>query len=109
MAEMEALAAQKSLTAVQPSHTEPQRERRILLVEDQKNVQDMMMSMLERLGYEAFCCDDGLEALELVREEPEAFDLVITDHNMPKMTGLEMIQQISLSYPRHPIHPPFRL
>lgn len=78
------------------------REIRVLLVEDQQNVRDMMLSMIERLGYEVFSCEDGLEALELIREEPEAFDLVITDHNMPKMTGLEMVQQVYVDFPEIP-------
>lgn len=78
------------------------REMRVLLVEDQQNVRDMMLNMIERLGYEVFSCEDGLEALELIKEEPEAFDLVITDHNMPKMTGLEMIQKVYMEHPHIP-------
>lgn len=75
---------------------------RLLLVEDQKNVQDMMVSMLERMGYDVFVCNDGLEGLGLLRDEPETFDVVISDHNMPNMTGLEMIQQVSLFAPDLP-------
>ncbi len=74
----------------------------ILLVEDQGSVRDMMMNMLERLGYEAAACVSGLEALEVLRENPGAFDLVLTDHNMPKMTGLELVQQIHMDFPDLP-------
>jgi PAS domain S-box-containing protein len=74
----------------------------ILLVEDQENVRDMMMNMLQRLGYEVKACVTGLEALDLLRENPDHFDLVITDHNMPKMTGLELVQQVSYDLPEMP-------
>ena len=62
-------------TADLDSHTGAQ----ILLVEDQDNVREMMMGMLTRLGYEAEDCATGLEALDLLRENPGKFDLVITD------------------------------
>lgn len=69
---------------------------RILLVEDQENVRDMMMDMLERMGYETDYCVSGLEGLQIMRDSLDYYDLVITDHNMPKMTGLEMIQQVHM-------------
>ncbi len=74
----------------------------ILLVEDQKEVRDMMLNMLERLGFEVYTCETGLEGLEVLRENPGAFDLVITDHNMPVMTGLEMIYQVYFDQPELP-------
>ena len=75
---------------------------RILLVEDQDSVRDMLLHMLERLGYETSSCTSGLEALDVLRENPGAFDLVLTDHNMPKMTGLELAQQIQYDFPALP-------
>lgn len=75
---------------------------RILLVDDQPDVRDMTLNMLERIGYEALACQNGLEALNLIRESPDYFDLVLTDQNMPKMTGLELINQVSAQYPSMP-------
>lgn len=75
---------------------------RVLLVEDQKNVSDMMMRMLQRLGYEAQFAVTGLDALDVLRENPGAFDLVITDQNMPKMTGLELVVQAHMDFPDLP-------
>ncbi len=75
---------------------------RILLVEDQEVVRDMMIRMLERIGFEPSYCTTGLEALNLLKEDPKAFDLVITDQNMPEMTGLELVQQISVEHPDLP-------
>lgn len=71
----------------------------ILLVEDQQEVRDMMALLLERLGYETQQAQDGKEAHEILTEHPDAFDLVITDHNMPRMTGLELVQAV------HPENP----
>ena len=53
-----------------------------------------MANMLERLGYDVGICSDGLEALAIIKDSPGYFDLVITDHNMPKMTGVELVQQV---------------
>jgi len=74
----------------------------ILLVEDQEQVRDMMQNFLERMGYEAEYCNDGLEALKIIKENPNAFDLVISDHNMPGMTGLELVEQCALVEPDLP-------
>lgn len=67
---------------------------RILLVEDQVEVREMMLNMLERMGCEADSCDNGLEALHVLQDSLDYYDLVLTDHNMPKMSGLELIQHI---------------
>ena len=65
----------------------------ILLVEDQEQVRDMMMDLITRLGYEAESCENGLEALTIIKENPGTFDLVISDHNMPVMTGVELAEK----------------
>lgn len=75
---------------------------RVLLVEDQDDVRKMMMTMLKRLGFEAECCEDGAEGLSVLRENPDYFDVVLTDQNMPNMTGVELIQATSSVYPDLP-------
>ncbi len=77
-------------------------KKHILLVEDQENVRSMIILLLERLGYEVSHAVNGLDALDMVRENPEQFDLIITDYNMPEMTGLEMAQQVHLDLPDIP-------
>lgn len=74
----------------------------ILLVEDQEDVRVMMMQMLSRLGYDAICAVSGRDGLEVVRENPKKYDLVITDHNMPEMTGQEMIECLHREFPKMP-------
>ena len=70
------------------------KDAQILLVEDQSEVQDMMVNMLERMGHNVDSCSDGLEALQVMKDGLDYYDLVITDQSMPKMTGLEMLEQI---------------
>lgn len=71
----------------------------ILLVEDQAYVLDMMQKMLTRAGHIVFTARDGVEALLFLKENGDKIDLVITDQNMPKMTGIEMIEQIYIDLP----------
>ena len=74
----------------------------ILVVEDQPEVSGMMYNMLTRQGFDVTCCATGLEALESIRESLEDYDVVITDHNMPVMTGLELICQAHEDFPDLP-------
>ena len=60
---------------------------RILLVDDEEMLANVGRQMLNRLGYTVTATTDSLEALALFRKRPDAFDLVITDMTMPKLTG----------------------
>lgn len=71
----------------------------ILVVEDQANVREMLVTSLERLGYECAACNSGVEALEILRQGDRTFDLVVSDHNMPVMTGLELAEQARIEWP----------
>lgn len=75
------------------------RAGRVLLVEDQEDVRRMTETMLSRLGYSVQCAATGREALDILRREGGAFDLVLTDQNMPQMTGLELAQQALPEFP----------
>lgn len=66
----------------------------ILIVDDERDVADMVSIGLERLGYEVGVCADGTEALEVFRETPELWRAVISDQIMPDMRGIELIKQI---------------
>jgi PAS domain S-box-containing protein len=68
---------------------------RILLVDDDKKVAFMEQHMLEKLGYQVTCHLKSTDALEAFRQNPQAFDLVITDLTMPDITGYQLAEQIS--------------
>ncbi len=67
---------------------------RILLVDDEDAIIEMSASVLSRLGYEVEATRDSMEALEIFRRNPAAFDLVITDQTMPRLTGTELARAL---------------
>ncbi|MBN2060050.1 MAG: PAS domain S-box protein [Deltaproteobacteria bacterium] len=79
---------------LEPKIELPEGSERILLVDDEKNIVDIMQSILERLGYEVTARTSSIEALEAFRYKPKAFDLLITDMTMPNMTGKDLAKEI---------------
>jgi CheY-like chemotaxis protein len=59
--------------------------------------------MLERLGYEVTAAMKSFEALEVFQNQPDSFDLVITDQTMPGLTGLEIARRMMRIRPDIPI------
>ena len=73
---------------------------RVLYVEDMAELRDVARISLMRDGHVVECVEDGAVALELVTADLKAFDLVITDHHMPKINGLELVVQLrNLGFP----------
>lgn len=67
---------------------------RILVAEDDLAFLTIERFNLARAGYEVVAVQNGGEALEIARAEQ--FDLVVTDHKMPRMTGVGLCRQIRL-------------
>jgi PAS domain S-box-containing protein len=67
---------------------------RVLLVDDEKPVAEMIHQMMERLGYRVTTRPGALDGLETFRSRPEDFDLVVTDLTMPHMTGIQLAGEI---------------
>ena len=67
---------------------------RILLVDDEEQLAEVEEQMLASLGYRVKAFTSSLQALRAFQEDPEGFDLVLSDMTMPSMTGLEMAQKI---------------
>lgn len=65
---------------------------RILVVEDEATVRDLLVSMLSKLGYSVRSVGDGQQALKTTGEEH--FDLVLVDMVIPKMRGTELISKL---------------
>ncbi|MBX9605709.1 MAG: PAS domain-containing protein [Gammaproteobacteria bacterium] len=64
---------------------------RILVVDDEPSVRAYVGEMLEGMEARVTRAQDGREALDLVLDEPGAYDLVFTDQTMPRMTGSELL------------------
>jgi len=72
----------------------PGGNERILFVEDEEDMVFLVGQLLESLGYEVVTRANGMDALALVREQPDRFDLVITDMSLPGMRGERLAGQI---------------
>ncbi len=66
------------------------RKYRVLVVDDEKEVADMLGQMLRRMGYISVICTESLRALTLFSEASERFDAVILDEMMPDLRGTQM-------------------
>lgn len=75
----------------------------VLLVDDEQTILGAIQPTLERLGYKVVSIGSSLKALELFRENPETFDIVITDQTMPAMTGVDLAKELIRSRPGIPI------
>lgn len=68
--------------------------QRVLVVDDEPNILNGLVSLLNISGCNAKGFTNGLEALRLFANDPEAFDVVITDQVMPHINGEELIREI---------------
>ena len=66
---------------------------RILYADDLHELRDWARASLSREGHGIECVDDGTVALERVESQPR-YDLVITDHHMPSMNGIEFVTKL---------------
>ncbi len=69
-----------------------QAEYSILSVDDEEQIRELLSTIISRLGHRCVTAVDGLDALQKLKEY--TFDLVITDINMPRMCGIELIKRI---------------
>jgi CheY-like chemotaxis protein len=81
----------------------PRGNESILFVDDETILVEMGRDMLANLGYTVTAITDSIEALEIFRDQPNQFDLVLTDMTMPKMTGLGLSKEIQRIRPEIPI------
>jgi DNA-binding NtrC family response regulator len=65
---------------------------RILVIDDEWNIRDVLSTILEAEGYEVECADDG--AMGIARLDAATFDLVITDLKMPQVSGMEVLRHL---------------
>nr|MCU0618150.1 response regulator [Gemmatimonadaceae bacterium] len=78
---------------------EPSASRRVLVVDDESGVRDVLGRLLMRAGYDAVLVSDGPEALALL-ERGERFDFLVSDYAMPGMSGRELLEWVATAFPR---------
>ena len=75
--------------------------KRILLVEDERNIRELVKTVLSADGHTVAEANNGVEGLSVFRKEP--FDLIIIDFGIPFMQGDELAVRIKQLAPHQPI------
>ncbi len=70
---------------------------RILVVDDEESIREFLDIMLRKEGYEVSMAEDGQAALDLIKKK--SFDMVISDLQMPNLTGIELLRKVKDNYP----------
>jgi len=74
---------------------------RILIVDDVPGIREILVAVFDRAGYCAKAAEDGEDAWAALRAD--SFDLLITDHEMPRLTGTELLRRVRASSTRLPV------
>jgi len=81
----------------------PRGTESVLFVDDEGHLVEVMGQVLSALGYRVTTVRESRNALRMFRENPDSFDLVITDMTMPDMTGADLAREILRLRPDTPI------
>jgi len=68
--------------------------RRVLYVDDMRELRDVARLALTRCGHKVDCAADGTDAFEMITADPAAYDIIISDHHMSAMNGLELVMKL---------------
>lgn len=79
-----------------PASRPPQgRAGRVLYAEDLGELREVMRLIVQAEGFAIETVEDGDLALERLAAHPDEFDLLITDHHMPRVNGLELVHRLA--------------
>jgi two-component system response regulator PilR (NtrC family) len=71
-----------------------QATKRVLYVDDMRELRDVARMALSRSGHKVDCATDGKEAFDMVDGHVDAYDIIISDHHMGVMNGLELVMKL---------------
>jgi DNA-binding response OmpR family regulator len=77
---------------MKPSLAQTYLPQRILVADDDTNIRELIAISLIRAGYQVDAARDGAEAWNALKET--TYSLLITDHKMPRLTGVELIKKL---------------
>ena len=72
----------------------------VLLVDDQQELRAFVGQVLQRSGFRVLEADSGFKALEIAQAEGDKIELLLSNIQMPGMTGIELATQINVKCPR---------
>jgi two-component system cell cycle sensor histidine kinase/response regulator CckA len=81
----------------------PAGTERVLVVEDEPPIQEMLGVALTHAGYTVTTAMNGAEALEILLREGDRLDLMVLDLNMPRLGGLDVLRTVRERWPRLPV------
>jgi CheY-like chemotaxis protein len=87
-------SAPKSSSRDVPQRIDGKLGLRVLVADDEPLVAATTQAMLEELGCTVHTCGDGQEAVDAFRRAPDAFDVVLLDLSMPRLSGTEALREI---------------
>ena len=76
---------------------------KILVVDDEINMQVVLRAMLKKEGYEVLTAPDGREALKVLAAGRGNIDVVVTDLKMPNLDGMGLLERVMKDYPATPV------
>ena len=89
MADLDTIAFSKNKSGVKPD------TQHIMVVDDEEAIVGLVENFLKSSGYRVTTYSGGEEALDGLRLNPADFDLVITDNNMPNLSGIQLAAEIA--------------
>jgi len=81
----------------------PRGTERVLFVDDEEMIVFLARTLLEGLGYDVVACTASQAALAAFKEDPNSFDLIVTDQTMPGLTGTDLAGEVRKLRPDIPI------
>ncbi|MBL0147335.1 MAG: response regulator [Ideonella sp.] len=87
----------------QPGGVAQGRGQHVLYIDDDEVMMVMVEGLLQSIGYRATVHGRPAKAVAAVRAKPQAFDVVVTDFNMPGMSGLDVVREIAAIRPDLPV------
>ncbi|SPE61551.1 hypothetical protein SBV1_730023 [Verrucomicrobia bacterium] len=84
-------------SAAVPIHNLAKPVHRVLVIDDDPDIRQLFADVLLNSGYQVDTAADtgnGWKVLHAVRHDPDGYDLLITDNNLPQVSGLELVRKV---------------
>jgi CheY-like chemotaxis protein len=81
-------------TSVTEKNPATKKSKRVLYVDDMRELREVARLALSRVGHKVDSAPDGSDAFEMISADPGVYDIVISDHHMAGMNGLELVMKL---------------